>query len=138
MEASDKRTRNLRIARDALEGRVWQANGTVRYDGLDLAVSGSSEWDDEGMAEVAKALGVPLDRLDNQWGGCDTCGYGSILLVVDWAKEEAPNALPKLPPPEPWKPEPLKPGQRRQAVQSQDGSVYVVADVGAGGPNEWT
>jgi hypothetical protein len=137
MDIAERRTRNLQIARDALVGRVViMRDHDLRYDGLDLSISAASEWDEQDMAQVAEALGVPLDRLDNQWGGCDTCGYGSTLLVVDWAKEESPNALPALPPPPPWVPEPLKPGQRRQAVQSQDGSVVMVVDAGVPDPDD--
>lgn len=54
--------------------------------GLDLRIQNASHWMDEEKAEVARLLGVDPSRVEDEFGGCDTCGYGASILVVDWMK----------------------------------------------------
>lgn len=130
MTDEERRSRNLQAARDAVAGRTSAHvnHQTPHYKGLDLSLEASAEWDDDDIQDVAEALGIPVERIERDMWGCDTCGYGSTVLVLGWASEEDLRCLPKIPiEPKTWPTSVIyEVGRTRTVVTtSEDGTVCV-------------
>lgn len=70
---------------------AWPSLCPCRASGLDLEVAFSGYPTDEEIVKIAAALGVPVEDCDDIWGGCPSCGYGTMLVVHGWL-DKTPEA----------------------------------------------
>lgn len=75
--------RTLEAANAALSKDTTYTFNKVKAHGLDLTIV-ATDPDREFIAWAAIALGVPVEDLDDVWGGCPTCGYGTEIIVHGW------------------------------------------------------
>lgn len=90
MISDEQRAANMAYAKTALE-HLAGGYTPFSWSGLDLRVQSSCHWYDNCdnyEATVANLLGIDVSRIESDWGGCDTCGFGDAILIVDWAKED--------------------------------------------------